>query len=182
MADNGTRKKRPRGPKYHRYGKLIKPSNLDPLITYELNSQGKKINKKRNVKIRFLPLGLKQILIERGLYQDWQRYFQENGIQIIEKDDINPSRRTTQKRRPTEASEASEASEPPSPVSAPESVTSVEIPAPAPKPSAPRMIRRVISEPKIVVRPPTPTTLYPLHLPAGCAGHCQPSPSMGRHA
>jgi len=145
MADNGTRKKREKGPKYHRWDNakqtyiLLKPFQLDPQID--------KATGERQTNIRVLPLGFKQLLIEKGLYPEYQRYFQEKGYQIVEKDDVTtttlpaaPIRRTTQKRRPPLAPEA------PAPVSAPESVTSVEIPVPVPVPQT---------------KTPTPTTLYP---------------------
>ena len=82
MSQRITKKKREKGPKYHRWNptkqiyEIRKPYQLDHI---------------KNKPGRLVPLGMKKMLEERNIWQSYLDYFNEKGLEYELYDDIGES-------------------------------------------------------------------------------------------
>ena len=80
MSQKITKKKREKGPKYHRWN----PSKQ----IYEIRKPYQLDHSKDKPNTRLVPLGMKQILEARGIWQTYLNYFAEKGLEFELYDDI----------------------------------------------------------------------------------------------
>ena len=88
-----TKKKRDKGPKYHRWN----PSKE----IYEIRKPYQLDHSKENPNVRVVPLGMKRILLEQGIWQTYLDYFQNKGLEYEEYDDLEdaPAKKTNKTRK-----------------------------------------------------------------------------------
>jgi hypothetical protein len=80
MSNNQTKKKREKGPKYHRWND--KKQIYELRKPYQLDHDSEDDNK------RILPLGMKRLLIEQNKLKDYLDYFESRNLQMIEHNDL----------------------------------------------------------------------------------------------
>jgi len=80
MSNKQTKKKREKGPKYHRWND--KKQIYELRKPYQLDHDPEDNNK------RILPLGMKRLLIQQNKLKDYLDYFESKNLQIIEHNDL----------------------------------------------------------------------------------------------